>query len=243
MGIGKLGAIGGAVVAFLLSGTASASSQSNGTAYFDLSALTAALTSNTSNFSGWSYDSQAAAWSGSVGEALDASVPDLSASAGADGKATTTAGNIYVEAQPGATGSAYQHIRATFEVAAGQHFSYSVPYALSIHNSYSLQQIDLGAGFRYESDDTVDSVSSATSTALWPLPVGTVAKSGVLDIDAVNYRGTSMRFTIDGYLRADSYAATSPVPELPVSGLTTVGLAVLAAARRRRLRQAAVQTA
>jgi hypothetical protein len=222
---------GGSAALFLVSGAAVAATGSTGTASFDLAALTNRLISDTSNFSGWTYLSQASAQAGGAGQTLSNNGPDLTAAASAAAKGYTQAGLIGAEAYNGVVSSAFQQVTTTFELAPGQHFVYSVPYTLSITQQSAAQRIDLGVAFRFETLDTDGSLAQTYSTSSWMNPSHNGTLSSVLDIDVTNNRATPLTVTFNGFLRAENYAAA--VPEPASYTLMLLGMASLALVRRR----------
>lgn len=214
---------------------AHAAATTSGTVYFDLTAFTSELQTNTLNFSGWQYASSGTATAGAVSDVKSAAGADLLASSG-NSRASTQAGKISVEAGVGGASQSYQEMTATIQLAAGQHFVYSVGYTLIMHKELLAERVDLGAGFIIENADGDYTIDRTATTLDWKVPVGTSSESNVLEIDLYNPYSTPTTYTIKGWLGAAdiSPAGGSVVPEPSTYLMFLAGLGMLAHAARRR---------
>jgi hypothetical protein len=210
----------------------------SGVASFDVAAVSATLQSNTSNFSGWSYSSES---SSSYAKQYDSSLTSTAHSNAtvSAGSANTTAGRLFTSALAGATSTAYQRVSASFELAAGQHLIYEIPYSLVFDQAIATQRLDLGVAFRLESDDSLFTVFRSGSTMQWPTQGGYQSENSTFLVELLNTRDVAQTYTIVGTLRADDISTTlAVVPEPATYAMLLLGLGLVGAVARTRTRAA-----
>ena len=229
--ISSLGLI--ALVALGSIAAQAAAATTSGTVYFDLDGLTSELQTKTMGFSGWQYASSGTVTVGTVSDSKDVFSPDLIAGLGKS-KVNTQAGKIAVETGKGGASQSYQTMTATIQLAAGQHFVYSVGYTMIMHKELLPERVDLGAGFIIDSDDGGYSVDRTATTLDWKVPLGTGSESNVLELDLFNPYSTPITFTVKGWLGAADASPSGVVPEPSIYLMLLLGLGVLGLAARRR---------
>jgi hypothetical protein len=228
-----ISALGVAVLMTLPPVAAHAAAAASGTGYFDLSGLTTELQQHTLNFGGWSYTSNGTATVGSVSDVRTLSSPDLSASVG-NTKVHTGAGRVAVETGTGGSSQSYQEMRATVQLAAGQHFLYSVAYTMDMQKALAAARVDLGAGFIIDSAVGGYTIDRTVSTLDWTTPVGSGSVANVFELDLYNPYDTPLTYTVRGWLGAADASPASAVPEPATYLLLLLGLTTLGVAARRR---------
>jgi hypothetical protein len=223
--------------AFAASATLSpiAAAQSSGTVWFDLNALSSTLQANSSDFSGWNFYSEASTSYASNSDNATAAVANIGSSV-AGASASTSAASLWTSAQAGGVSNAFQRVSASFELAAGKHLIYEIPYSFSLNLANAAQQLDVGVAFRVESSDIEYTVYRTMSTATWPAHGGQPDESSVLVIDLLNTRNVAQTYTIVGTLRADNYAVTAAVPEPATYAMLLLGLGLVSWSVRSRQR-------
>jgi hypothetical protein len=199
-----------------------------------MAAVSATLLSNTSNFSGWSYFSETSSSYATQFDSSHSATADSSATVSA-GSASTTAGRLFTSASAGATSSAYQRVSASFELAAGQHLIYEIPYSLVFNQAVATQQLDLGVAFRLESDDSLFTVFRTGTTAQWPTQGGYQSENSTMLVELLNTRDVAQTYSIVGTLRAEDISTTAAVvPEPATYAMLLLGLGLVGAAARAR---------
>jgi hypothetical protein len=206
-----------------------------GAVSFDMEAFSSTLQSNASAFSGWSFYSEAASNYATSSHSASAALAIVNSSV-SGASASTGAGSLFTSAQAGGVSNAYQRVNATFELAAGKHLIYEIPYSLSLNRAIATQQLDVGLAFRIESSDIEYTVYRTVSTATWPAQGGQPTENSVLVIDLFNTRDVAQTYSIAGTLRADDFGPTVAVPEPATYAFLLLGLGLVTLTVRSRKR-------
>lgn len=216
-----------------------ASPSAAGTAYFDLTGLTAALQSGNVGFGGWQFASAATVTVDAVSESKNVAIADLSVSA-ANTSASLGPAQISVETGVGGLSQAYQEMNATIRLAPGQHFFYSVAYSLSLYKGLLPEQVAVGVGISLEDEFGSNGVGNTVSTLGWQNAQGSDGVSNVLQLDFYNPYDYESSYALKGWLGAAVSSPGSVVPEPSAYLLLLAGLGAVAVVARRRTGQNAL---
>lgn len=202
------------------------------TTYIDLAALSGGLQANTTAFSGWLFDSEVQALSGtaSAGNACPSehcSITSLASSATtSDGAVSALSGSGYANAA--------QHWQGSFTLAPNARLSLVLPYSIVLSaarpDDFSRGSINLLVS---SSGGTAFQSSIAFSSFDVRVHAGTNALVNDIALEIVNGSATAISYQLDGRLTAyaTNPAPFSAVPE-PAGWLMMLGgLALLAGTR------------